>query len=79
MSDTVQCGCCGGLGRVALGMEYQRTINLLRKQRGPINAADLARLDGCAGEAMCNRLVRLEEHGLATGERRGRQRLWRAK
>lgn len=44
-----------------LAAVYAQTLDMLRKHRGEITGADLARKAGCSNEAMCNRLKRLEE------------------
>lgn len=75
---THPCPWCLGTGRMPLSGVYAATLALLRTQPDPINGAALARLAGCKETAMNNRMVRLEELGLAVGERDGRQRLWRA-
>lgn len=72
------CGSCGGSGKVVLSGVYSATLRLLRSQTKPINGAALAKLAGCSGMSMCNRLSALERHGVAVGERDGRQRLWKA-
>lgn len=74
----VRCCRCGGAGRIPLTGVYLATYRLLARQVGPINAATLAALAGCAGTTMANRLVRLERLGLAVGEWNGRERLWEA-
>jgi hypothetical protein len=74
----VPCGCCGGTGRVPLGIQQGKTLDLLRKQTELMNGAQLAKLAKCSNEAMCNRLVQLEEYGLAKSARYGRERLWEA-
>ena len=62
---------------VELTGAYAEALALLRKQKEPMNGADLARLAGVETTAMCNRLTWLAGHGLAIGERYGRQRRWR--
>jgi predicted transcriptional regulator len=74
--EMVPCGCCRGTGVVPLASTHAATLALLRRQGEPINGANLAKLAGCSSEAMCNRLLKLEEYGLAEGEHDGRQRLW---
>jgi Mn-dependent DtxR family transcriptional regulator len=78
---TVHCPHCKGTGKVPLTGVYADTLILLAdigKRGEQLNGAQLAKLMGVKGEAMCNRLVRLEELGLATSKRYGRQRLWAA-
>lgn len=79
MKDYRTCFACSGTGKLPISTVYHTTLDLLRRQRKPINGADLAALAGCEGAAMCNRLRYLEDHGFATAERRGRERLWVAK
>jgi hypothetical protein len=74
----IPCSACAGTGRIPLTGEYAVTLDLLRKQRKPLCGAALAKLAGCSGEAMCNRLVRLEALGLARRVRFGRMSLWTA-
>lgn len=76
---SIPCPHCDGSGRKILTGVYLETLSLLRRQTRPISGADLARLAGCRGEAMCNRLIRLEGLGLAESTEYGRKRLWRAK
>jgi hypothetical protein len=73
----VECGCCRGAGRVELSQVYAATLAFLRATPGRTGAT-LARLYGCSNEAMCNRLRRLERHGLAAGTRDGKAVRWRA-
>jgi hypothetical protein len=73
------CPTCGGSGEVEVTGIYADTLLLLRRQKGEVSGADLARLDGCNATAMNNRLAALERLGLATSRRYGRQRLFRAK
>jgi Mn-dependent DtxR family transcriptional regulator len=75
---SIPCPHCRGTGLVELTGVYADTLLLLRAQSGEVNGADLARLAGVKGEAMANRLVRLERLGLAVGRRYGRERLWKA-
>ena len=75
---TIPCGCCRGTGRIPLTGRYAETLALLRKQKREVSGAELARLAGIRGEAMCNRLVPLERHGLATSRRDGVRRMWKA-
>lgn len=70
------CPYCDGTGRIPIGSEYAATLALLRGRKRPIHGAALAKLAGCSGEAMCNRLRALESLGLAKGERDGRRVLW---
>jgi hypothetical protein len=76
---TFCCRFCRGTGRRKLGPIYAKTLAMLQGQSAPITGAALARLAGCPGSAMANRLVHLERYGLAKGERRlgdGRARYW---
>jgi hypothetical protein len=72
----VSCAHCEGRGTVPLGVKHNETLELLRKQTDLVNGAQLAKLAKCSNEAMCNRLVELEEYGFATSARYGRERLW---
>ena len=74
----IYCPCCEGQGTIAMPDCYAETLRLLYAQKGPVNAAALAKLAGINGSAMANRLVWLEGQGLAVGRRNGRERLWRA-
>ena len=76
--ETIECHCCGGSGQIEMTGVYLETLRLLRKQRKPVNGAQLAKLAGCKATAMNNRLSRLWSHGKANFERRGRETLWRA-
>lgn len=74
---TVPCTHCGGTGRIELTGVFADTLDLLRRQKVEVTAADLSRLDGCAATAMSMRLGRLEGLGLVTSRRYGRLRLYR--
>lgn len=80
MSDWIFTPCphCGGHGPRKLTGIYAETLELLRQASGEIHGAALAAKAGCPATAMNNRLARLEELGLATSRRYGRQRLFRA-
>ena len=56
-----------------------RTLWALRRRRVRVNATTLAKIVGTSPPAMANRLVRLEELGLAERFEDGRQNLWRAR
>jgi len=73
-----KCGRCHGTGRIQLTGIWLDTLALLRNIKGPLSGADLARLMGCKNEAMCNRLVALEQMGLSRSRPYGRVRLWMA-
>lgn len=72
------CTCCNGAGVVEISGVYLDTLRLLRGQKSPRSGADLARLAGCTGEAMANRLQRLAELDLARYQPAGRRKLWTA-
>jgi hypothetical protein len=72
----VPCAHCAGTGWVRLSPVYRETLALLKIQSAPVNGRQLADQAGCAGEAMCNRLRRLESYGLARGVKQGREVLW---
>jgi hypothetical protein len=69
------CPHCDGSGQLQLTGIHADTWHLL-KNHGPISGAALAEIDGCQATAMNNRLVMLEEMGLARSERYGRLRLF---
>lgn len=71
------CPTCGGRGKVGVTGVYAETLDILRRHPR-LNAAQLARLTACSGQAMANRLVALERMGLTRGRRCGRQRIWEA-
>lgn len=73
----VKCKCCNGVGSITLTGVYADTLRLLARQIEEVSGADLARLAGCKGEAMCMRLVALKKHGLVISRPYGRKRLWR--
>jgi Mn-dependent DtxR family transcriptional regulator len=72
------CPRCRGSGQIPLTGVYAETLALLKRQRREASGADLARLDGCSGPAMCNRLARMEHLGLVVSRRYGHLRLYRA-
>lgn len=74
-----QCSKCNGVGIVPLTGRALETYHLLRRQRAPINGADLARQIDIAETAMNNRLARLERLGLAARQINGVESLWVAK
>lgn len=78
MKAYVVCTHCGGTGSIELTGVYAETLGLLIRKPG-LHGAALAKLAGCTGEAMCNRLKALERQGLAVGKRHGRKTLWRQK
>ena len=75
-TTTVECGHCQGTGRVPFTGVYAKTLRLLRAQKAALSGAELARKASCGHTAMCNRLVRLEEMGLASGIPSGREKMW---
>jgi hypothetical protein len=74
----LQCTHCQGTGTIELTGVYAETLTLIIRRPG-LNGAELAKLAGCNGTAMNNRLKALERHGLATGTRFGRQITWKHK
>ena len=78
MTNKKECPYCSGTGSVAFSGVYAKTAELLAKQSESINGAGLAKLAGCSGAAMCNRLRAIESMGLATSVRSGREVLWAA-
>ena len=74
----IQCGYCKGSGVRPVGKEYASTLQQLKRHPG-VNGSELAVWLGCTPEAAANRLAYLERLGLATGERRGREIIWKAK
>jgi Mn-dependent DtxR family transcriptional regulator len=73
----IACPHCHGSGQIPLTGVYAETLALLSRQRREASGADLARIDGCSGPAMCNRLVRMEQLGLVVSRRYGHLRLYR--
>ena len=71
----VKCTRCDGTGEVELSPLFEQTFNLVRKNPGR-NGSELATLAGIKMEAMANRLVALQKHGLIHGDRRGRMVVW---
>lgn len=72
----VTCGCCLGKGRVELGRAEWSTLKRLRASKTPKRAKDLIEKDRQV-TAINNRLVALEEHGLARRVGKdGRYWLW---
>lgn len=78
MSTKVPCTKCRGFGTYELTGNYRETLELLRKQRRELNGKELAQIAKIEPTAMNNRLVWLENAGLAHGRRYGKERLWRA-
>jgi hypothetical protein len=77
---TVPCGHCKGTGTIQLTGVYAETLEILKQQKPfALNGADLAKLAGCSGMSMCNRLIALERFGLAASSKYGVSRLWAAK
>lgn len=74
----IRCPLCEGKGAVNMTGKCDDALKLLRKQKKEVTGAELARLDGCTGPAMNNRLASLERFGLATSRRYGRMRLYTA-
>jgi hypothetical protein len=74
----IPCPCCSGTSFVELAPVYLETLAALEVQPGEITGVGLARIMGCTGRAMANRLVALERSGVALGRRIGRVRLWKA-
>lgn len=74
-----QCETCKGTGQKLLTGVYMETLVLLRRQRVAVYPAALAAMMKCKPEAMANRLSALERMGLATSERYGKLRLYKAK
>ncbi len=74
----VRCAQCNGTGRLPLTGEYLATYLRLACLGREATGAELGRLLGTTGSAMCNRLVALERLGLATSRRFGQKRLYRA-
>ena len=72
----IDCHCCRGSGKRELTGIYLETLIALRAEKEEINAAELGRKLGVSNEAMANRLVWMEEHGLATRRWNGRECLW---
>lgn len=68
----IKCKRCGGLGHTFLSSVYERTYTILRKY-GETTGAKLARVEGIAATAMNMRLKVLENHGMVTARRDGRQ------
>lgn len=75
----VKCPHCQGAGTVELTGVYAETLAILKRHSGhpPLNGAALAVIAGCEPTAMNNRLKALEKHGLAIGQRFGREIKWR--
>ena len=74
----IRCPHCCGKGCIPLTGVYADTLALLRAQPDEVTGIDMARLDGCTGPAMNNRLAVLEGYGLVASRRYGRKRLYRA-
>ncbi len=81
VKDRVQCGCCGGKGSVPLSPAYQQTMNGVRRRCKTPQDYVVANRDhywfDCNACALNNRLAKLEEHGLLTSVRVGKQRRFR--
>lgn len=77
MDVVVTCSCCGGTGQVKLTGVFADTLRMLRANPG-LCGADLARLVGCKGPAMANRLAWLKAKGLAVSRQYGRRLFWHA-
>lgn len=75
-ADRVPCKCCRGTGSVEFTGVYADTLALLHKHGKEVTGAELGREAGVKGEAMCNRLARLEELGFAKSRTYGRERLY---
>jgi hypothetical protein len=73
----VQCWKCGGTGRLEFTGIWAETLQLVIDNDGA-NGAELGRLAGCSGSAMCHRLAALQELGLVEGVQHGRQWKWYA-
>lgn len=78
MPDLITCGHCKGTGKVEFNGAHADTLILLRHQKKEVTGTELAKITGCKGTAMNNRLAMLEKHGLATSRRYGRERLYKA-
>lgn len=71
------CPHCNGKGKVELTGVYLNTLRVLQGSV-PISGADLGRLMGVKGEAMCNRLATLKRLGLVKCTQDGRKKIWTA-
>lgn len=74
----VRCSRCMGDGEEILTGKRLSTLMLLRKQKGEVNGAALAKLAKIETTNMNNRLAWLESVGLAEGRKNGSERLWKA-
>ena len=77
----VKCGYCDGNGDVLLTGVYADTLQVLRRmtrRHGYVVSNRDSTAFKCKPTALNNRLVVLEQYGLATSERYGRQRRFRA-
>lgn len=75
----VECGQCGGSGYVRLRGGLLRTLNKLRNTKAPLTTTDLLE-KGVNREAICNRLIALEELELVEkAGKRGRLFEWVAR
>ena len=73
------CGHCGGTGQVDVTGVYLETLLLLRRRKpGHVVANQMHGYFGCTPTALNNRLAWLERHGLASSERYGRERRYKA-
>lgn len=70
----VRCGCCTGTGKVILGNDLWRTLQ--RLDSTPRRTEDLQE-KGVTRNAINNRLIDLETHGLAVCVgKQGKWRMW---
>ena len=75
---TVQCPTCGGAGRCDIPDHLAMTLGKIRMSRKPLTTDSLQE-DGISNEAICNRLVELEKHGLIERAGKvGKRFLWKA-
>ena len=77
-ADYILCSHCDGEGYVELTGVFADTLELLRDQPASLNGAELAKIANCNPTAMNNRLVWLENKGLAERKRHGHESLWKA-
>ncbi len=80
-NSTTTCPKCNGCGEIKVTGVYHDSLLALRRftrEYGWTTAAKAATWMGCSATAANNRFAWLEQHKLATSERYGRERRYRA-
>lgn len=72
-----KCLCCGGSGEVNLTLALSDVYQVLNSTLRSLNGKEIGNILGISGPAMCQRLNRLEEMGLAAHTIHKNSKLWR--